>query len=229
MNPGRRRAMVLAASMGSAALIAAIVKPVRRSAGERPAVMLDTLFPRQFGDWRVDEVMNSFVRPADRQGRIAGIYDQLLERSFVDRAGHRIMLSVAFGSEQSANLQLHRPEVCYQASGYQVGGQHSAVLELAGQNVPVNRLHAELPGRFEPITYWTLLGDVVLADMSGFRWRRLGSALRGELLDGTLVRVSSIDPQPERAFALQARFADEMARAVAPAQRVKVIGAVQRG
>jgi len=45
MNPGRRRAVVLAASMGSAALIAAIVKPVRRSASDRPAVMLDTLFP----------------------------------------------------------------------------------------------------------------------------------------------------------------------------------------
>jgi hypothetical protein len=44
------------------------------------------------------------------------------------------------------------------------------------------------------------------------------------LLDGMLVRVSSIDPDPARAYALQSQFADALAQAMQPAARVKVFG-----
>ena len=224
MNSTRRAALGVAAAMGVAALLAAVGKPRGVESGERK-LDLDKLFPASFGPWQVDAAMQAFVRPAAAQGRRYQIYDQVLERSFVGPGGQRVMLSVAFGSEQSSSLQLHRPEVCYRAGGYEVSDTHAAVLKLDDRAVPVTRLRAELPGRPEPVTYWTLLGGVVVADADSFRLRRLSFAARRELLDGMLVRVSSIDPDAPAAFEQHRLFAEELVRALPPADRAKVIGA----
>ncbi len=221
-SPDRRKALVLAASMGAAAALAALGKPVPHEGA--PAVDLDTLVPRSFGHWRVDAASEAFVRPAAQQGKAYKIYDQVLERTFINSTGERIMVSAAFGREQSAGMQMHRPEVCYPGGGFKVEGVEAVQLNLAGQAVAATRLHAFLPGRSEPITYWTLLGDVVVTDSTAFRLRQLSFGLRRRLLDGLLMRVSSIDPQPARAYALQSRFADELVRAMQPAERAKLIG-----
>lgn len=224
ISPLRRKALVLAASMGAAAALAALGKPVPRADAGAPTLDLDTLLPRAFGDWRVDAATEAFVRPASLQGKVYKIYDQVLERTFVNSQGQRIMVSAAFGREQSTGMQMHRPEVCYPSGGFKVEGVEAVQLTLAGQPVAATRLHAFLPGRSEPITYWTLLGDVVVTDSTAFRLRQLSFGIRRQLLDGLLMRVSSIDPQPARAYALQSQFADELVRAMRPAERVKVIG-----
>jgi EpsI family protein len=224
MNPTRRTALGLAVGMGAASLLAAIGKP-RAIDGPGPRLDLDKLIPSEFGPWRTDAAMKSFVRPAAAQAKRFSIYDQVLERSFIGPDGQAVMLSMAYGSEQSAGLQLHRPEVCYQSGGFVVRGTHTALMPLGALQLPVTRLHAELPGRPEPITYWTLLGGVVVADASSFRLRRLSFAARRELVDGLLVRVSSIDPDTNRAYALHQAFALDMERAMAPADRAKVFGA----
>jgi len=227
MSPARRKALVLAASMGAAAALAALGKPVPHDGG--PALDLDTLLPREFGDWRVDAASEAFVRPAAQQGKVYKVYDQVLERTFINSKGQRIMVSAAFGREQSASMQMHRPEVCYPGGGFQVEGIEQVQLSLAGQAVAATRLHAFLPGRSEPITYWTLLGDVVVTDSTAFRLRQLSFGMRRQVLDGLLMRVSSIDSQPARAYELQSRFADDLVRAMRPAERVKVIGNVTAG
>ncbi|MEQ1685923.1 MAG: exosortase-associated protein EpsI, B-type [Burkholderiaceae bacterium] len=224
MSPVRRRALVLAASMGAAAALAALGKPASHDDTGAPPVDLDTLLPREFGDWRVDASTEAFVRPAAQQGKAYKIYDQVFERTFVNSNGQRIMVSAAFGRKQSASMQMHRPEVCYPSGGFKVEGLEPVQLTLAGQAVAATRLHAFLPGRSEPITYWTLLGDVVVADSTAFRLRQISFGMRRQLLDGLLMRVSSIDAEPARAYALQSRFADELVRAMRPAERVKVIG-----
>lgn len=228
MNLARRQALLLCAGMGGAAALAALAKPSRRADGAAK-IDLDRVFPSEFGAWRADKVSAAFVRPAKQQGKRYQVYDQVLERTFVDAQGLRIMLSVAYGSEQSAGLQLHRPEVCYRAGGFEVSSTRAAVLKLDRQLLPVTRLQAELPGRPEPITYWTILGSEAVADASAFRLRRLSFAARREVLDGMLVRVSSIDPDAARAHVLQAHFADELVRAIAPQDRAKVIGIPSQG
>lgn len=222
--PNRRDALRLGAGMAAAAVFAAWLRPVPRAADGAAKVDLDRIVPERFGDWRIDEASRAFVRAADRQGRRYRFYDQVLERTFIDGQGRRIMLSIAFGSEQSSSLQLHRPEVCYRASGYEVRGTHGAALALAGQTVPATRLEAELPGRHEPITYWTVLGGEAVADTSAFRLRRFEYAARREVADGMLVRVSSIEPDAQAAWQLQARFADQLLRALAPADRARLAG-----
>lgn len=224
ISPTRRKALLLAASMGAAAALAALGKPVHRDGASSASVDLGAILPREFGDWRVDAAAEAFVRPADLQGKVYQIYDQVLERTYVHSTGQRIMVSAAFGRAQTAGMQMHRPEACYPSAGFKVEGVEAVQLTLAGQRVAATRLHAFLPGRSEPITYWTLLGDVVVTDSTTFRLRQLSFGLRRQLLDGLLMRVSSIDTQPARAHALQSQFADELVRAMRPAERVKVIG-----
>jgi hypothetical protein len=65
----------------------------------------------------------------------------------------------------------------------------------------------------------------VVADASSFRLRRLSFAARRKVVDGMLVRVSSIDPDAARAYAAHQAFALDLVRALAPADRAKVFGA----
>lgn len=224
MNRTRRDAIALGLGMAGAAGLAAWLKPLPAAVGRSARLDLDRVVPERFGAWRIDEASRAFVRAADRQGRRYRYYDQVLERTFVDDAGRRIMLCIAFGAEQSSSLQLHRPEVCYRANGYAVRDLHGANLALAGRAVPAMRLDTELPGRREPVTYWTVLGGEVVADAGAFRWRRLAFAARRELADGLLVRVSSIDADRDGAWRLQARFADELLAALAPSDRARLAG-----
>lgn len=229
MNRGRRHALMLAGTMASVAGLAAIARPTRPATDAASARLLDALFPQRFADWRIDELSRAFVRPADRQGKLYQLYDQVLERTFVDSRGQRVMLSVAFGSEQSSSLQMHRPEVCYRAAGYAIRAVRPDELVVGGRRIAVTRVHAVLPGRPEPVTYWTLLGGTVVSDAASARRRRIAAVLRHELLDGLLVRVSTIDDDLARAHAQHARFADELVGAMAPADRAKVIGAPTEG
>lgn len=220
----RRRSLVLAAAMAGAAAVSALPRRVGPSDAPRERLDLAALFPDAFGEWRVDPRSSALVRPADAQGKAYGLYDQVLERTFVNPAGARVMLSVAYGGEQSNKLQLHRPEVCYRANGYEVGDAHAEPLRLAGRSLTATRLHANRPGRSEPITYWTVLGGEVAAGNLSFQWRRAAHSLRGEVLDGLLVRISTVDHDTARAYALQAAFAATLAEALPPAARDKVLG-----
>lgn len=220
MNPARRKALVMAGGMTCAAALAHVLKPRSVTSGLR----LEQLFPASIGGWQIDRRSDVFVRPSGDRGRVYGVYDQVLERVYVRPDGARIMLSVAYGNAQSTGLQMHRPEICYAGGGFQVRGMHQATLQSAGRFLPVTRLHAAKPGRSEPITYWTVLGGEVVKDASGFRWRRLSSSLRGQLLDGMLVRISSIDADPARAYAMHEHFAQALLAAIEPGSQVHVAG-----
>jgi len=224
MQPDRRKALALAAAMTGAAALAVVARPSRRLADERAPIQLETLFPARFGDWQVAPGVTALVRPSQDAGKLYGIYDQVLERVYLGAAGEQVMLSVAYGTEQSVGLQVHRPEVCYPGGGFAVSGLERGALPLPGRALPVTRLLATQPGRSEPITYWTVLGDAVENDNRAFQWRQLAAGLRGQILDGMLVRVSTVDTDLARAYAQQARFAAALVGAVDPALRTRVIG-----
>lgn len=221
---GRRDALVMLGAMAAASGLAWVGRPSANSDDAAAAPDLDSLIPERFGAWRLDEASRAFVRPAAQQGQRYGIYDQVLERAYIDDAGRQVMLSVVYGRQQSATLQLHRPEVCYRANGYQVRAAQLGRATLAGRDLPVTDLQAELPGRLEPVTYWTLLGGEPVADPAQFRWRRLGLAARRRLTDGLLVRVSSINVEPQAAYELHREFADSLLQSMSPQDRALVAG-----
>ncbi|MET0348842.1 MAG: exosortase-associated protein EpsI, B-type [Rhizobacter sp.] len=224
MVPARRKALVLAAAMGGSAALAVVGKPTHKLADDRPPMKLEAIFPERFGEWQLVPSAGALVRPSDETGKLYGIYDQVLERVYFNPRGETVMLSVAYGTEQSVGLQVHRPEVCYPGGGFKISQLERRSLPIGGLDLPVTRMLAVQPGRSEPITYWTVLGDQAENDNRAFRWRQISFGLRGQILDGMLVRVSTLDTQVDRAWAIQARFADALVAAVPTPLRVRVVG-----
>jgi exosortase B len=186
---------------------------------------LESLFPEHFGPWRLHPVASALIRPAFEQARRFQMYDQVLERTYVNEAGQTVMLSVAYGRQQSVGLQMHLPQVCYRAGGFAVSEVTPGTLNLVGQALPVTRLLASMPGRPEPITYWRMLGDKVVSDDTRFKLDQIVAGLsRHGVADGLLVRLSSIDDDTQAAWQLHAAFAQDLAQALTPAQRLRVMG-----
>lgn len=221
--PTRRKALAFALTLGAAAALGQARRPLRRDAA-RAGLPLARLFPASFGEWRLDGAAQMFVQPPNENGKLYGVYDQVLERAYLGPQGRRIMLCVAYGSEQSPSLEVHRPEVCYAASGFRVEDVHAAWLQLGSRKLRVTRLHASMLGRFEPITYWTVLGDTVVPDDLERRWQQVLAGLRGEVRDGMLVRISTIDRDAAGSYLVHQRFAADLAGAVPGEHRDRIFG-----
>ncbi len=229
----RRHALIFGLSMGAAAVAGEMGRAPVPDPTRGEGSLLGSIFPEQFGDWTIDRQSHSIVRTASGRERILEAYDQLLERTFVNPAGYRVMLSVASSHGTTASMQLHMPEVCYGVNGYRISDPQSQLLPIAGRSVPVRRLRTEMPGRVEPVTYWMAVAGRIATDFGpegygswDFRLQRLAYALRREAMSGMLVRVSSIDRDLPRAYAVQADFADAMVRAIAAQQQPRVVGEV---
>jgi EpsI family protein len=224
MNGARRKAIVVLAGMGAAAALAKVGVPTKKIA-DQWETDLEKMFPVQFGDWQVDRSMPVILPAPDVQAKLDVIYNQVLARTYVNRrTGDRVMLSVAYGGDQSDGMSAHLPEVCYPAQGFQLAGQRSTTITLRGRQIPVKQLRTRLGGRAEPVTYWLTLGETVAATRTQRKLRQMEYGLRGIVPDGMLVRVSSIDPDAERAFAVQHSFLEALALAIPSQHANRVLG-----
>jgi len=117
-----------------------------------------------------------------------------------------------------------KPEVCYPAQGFQVHSNEQA--EIATDFGPIRgrRLNTSLGQRKEPVTYWFTAGERIVTNRFDQRLVELRLALTGEVPDGLLFRVSSIDGEPARAFDMHDRFVNDLLRSIAPAERVRLAG-----
>jgi EpsI family protein len=161
----------------------------------------------------------------ERQTMLEKLYDQTLSRTYVDRSGRRVMLSIAYGGDQSKALQLHLPEVCYVAQGFQMLRNGDGVLPTRFGRLPVKRLVARQNARNEPITYWITIGDKAVLSGIEQKLQRLAYGLSGKIPDGMLVRVSTIEPDAGAAYRVQDRFVEQMLEALSATDRARLLGA----
>lgn len=203
-------------------------RPNSRLADTRPKVNLETMFPKAFGDWQVDDRMPVQLISPDIQAVLNKIYNQTLSRTYVNAKGDRIMLSVAYGGDQSDGTRAHRPEVCYPAQGFQIEASRDGVINLGSRSLRVRQLVSRLGGRVEPISYWITVGERITLSGGEQKLAQLAYSTRGVVPDGMLVRVSSIDPNASRAYLLHQAFAAQMAQAIPTELQAQVIGTAER-
>ena len=224
MTLNRVRALVALLLMLAAFAGAEAWRPTQHLADIIGKVDLEKAFPKRFGDWVVDDRMPVQLVAPDTQALLNRIYSQTLSRTYVNPDGRRIMLSVAYGGDQSDATRAHRPEVCYPAQGFQIVSQDDAVLQTPIHSVRVRHLVARADGRNEPISYWIVVGDRVTLSGTEQKLAQLTYSMRGVIPDGMLVRVSSIDPEPANAFRLQESFVGQLSMAISQEYRSRVIG-----
>lgn len=193
-------------------------------ADELAPINLKTMVPIAFGDWH--EQPNASIQIIDPQQKetLERIYSETLSRTYVSSHGDRIMLSIAYGKNQSKALELHVPEICYPAQGFALLDKQKFLLNLSGNPILATRLRTNLGERFEPVTYWTVVGDQITTNALEKRLTEMRYAIHGRIPDGMLVRVSSIDKDSDKAYAIQSSFARDLIRAISPDHRSRFAG-----
>ncbi|MBB5204357.1 EpsI family protein [Inhella inkyongensis] len=224
MSPDRRRAVGAMVMMAGAAGAAHVGRPTVKLADRLGGIDLERAFPARFADWQIDPTIPVLLPAADVQAKLDAIYNQVLSRSYVSARGERVMLSVAYGGDQSDGMSIHLPEVCYPAQGFELRDKQAGELQLAGRRLPIHRLTTALGARIEQVTYWITIGEAVAPSRSRQKLIQIGYGLRGLIPDGMLVRISSIDRDASQAFQMQARFAQDLAAAIPDALAPRVLG-----
>jgi EpsI family protein len=216
-----RRAAWMAACMVGAAVLGQAMVPTRHMADRRGPFSLAAAVPDRFAGWTVDPRARGIVANPQTQALLRRLYTETLERTYVRGPGERIVLSIAYGADQSdVSLQMHYPEVCYPAQGFQLRSQRADRLELPFGRLPVRRLETVFStARHEPVTYWTVIGDELTTSGLDKRLAEIRHGLQGEIVDGMLVRVSSIGSRTDEAYALQDQFIRDLLASLTPAVR----------
>ncbi len=226
MTAARWRAVLVFLAMTLAAWAAYQYKPTVHLADKLGKPNLETLFPLQFADWTLDQRSVVIMPSPDTQALLNSIYNQTLTRTYINAAGYRIMLSVAYGGDQSDSTRAHLPEGCYPAQGFQISSNQTTQLRLADRNVSSRLLMARQGNRNEPITYWLVVGDQVSNTRTDQKLTQFRLGLKGFIPDGMLVRVSSIDPDMARGHQMQVKFLTDMANAIPESARSRVFGSL---
>ena len=187
---------------------------------------LALMLPERFGDWKwVPADVSGVVNP--QQNEVSEkIYTQMLTRRYRNQLdGQQIMLVIAYGADQRDDLQVHYPEVCYPAQGFEVLSNDKLRIATAFGHLPVRRMEARLSAsRNEPVTYWAMLGDQVVLDGLQKKLTEVRLAWTGKRTDGLLFRVSTIDARTDHAFASETRFITDLLDNLPVADRHRLSG-----
>ena len=222
-----RRKAFLVLGLCVSAQAASLAMVPRRSIVEEgaPPVVLDTMVPPRFGKWSADPRVTPIVPGVELQKIIEKTYDQTLARTYVNGDGYQVMLSIAYGGRRNQGMDIHRPEICYPSQGLALRSDTvEAELVLGSRTLPLRRLVAGNGERNEPISYWLVVGNSLASFGYGHRLALMKYGLTGRVPDGMLVRVSSVDKNEARSFAMQDAFLRDLFAAVSAADRERLLG-----
>ncbi|WP_397419521.1 exosortase C-terminal domain/associated protein EpsI [Phenylobacterium sp.] len=183
---------------------------------------IEAALPREFGPWVSHEA--NLVNPA-QAGRLAqGLYSETVQRAyFNETTGDEVFVLAAYGDTQSDLLQLHRPESCYPAVGFELKMSEATQIPLGRNRIPGRRVIATMETHSENIIYWTRLGERLPQSAGDQRDARLLNAIDGFVADGILLRCSAIGEAPP-AFALLERFIPQLLSATPRDLRPALVG-----
>ena len=121
-----RKSLLLFALMFASTISAQLLRPTVKLAAHLPPIDLEDSIPKTFGEWRAELNPSGLVVNPQQTELLSKLYTHTLSRSYLNnKTGQRVMLSIAYGDDQRDSIQLHYPEVCYPAQGFQVLSESS--------------------------------------------------------------------------------------------------------
>lgn len=201
-----------------------MVTPRAMNRQSLPATYLQDNIPTAFGDWQsLDNIGNRIVNP-ELQQALNRIYNQEVNLNYFDVSGDEVMLSIAYGANQTDEFAAHDPAGCYPAQGLSIVNRHPDILHTSFGDLPVIRMATRGQNRLEDVTYWFVVGQYITNNDWTKKKIQLRYALRRKIPDGLIFRVSSLDRDPARAWQLQDRFLKQFLNNLSPTVRQHLIG-----
>ena len=187
----QRKSLLVAATLILAALFAVKLTPTMHAVGTTPD--LDKIIPAKFGEWA--QIADPFTQVGLTTGGndlASQLYDKVVMRTYANKNGDRVMLAIAYAREQKQDIKIHRPEICYVAQGFQLFSKTNNTINVSGARpIKAQRLLVSNQNRYETVSYWVRIGDDYPASGMSARLKILRDGLKGKVLDGVLVRVST--------------------------------------
>ncbi|MEP3224706.1 MAG: exosortase-associated protein EpsI, V-type [Parasphingorhabdus sp.] len=198
--------------MGGAFCLAAGLAYARMPQVIFPAVEktdFEKLIPENIGLWRFETSSGVVLPPPDALSD--RLYDNLVTRVYTAPEDPPIMFLTAYSNTQDGVLQVHRPEICYPAGGYELTETQPMEIDNGlGGKIQANAFTATGRGRTEHVLYWTRIGSEFPVQWSQQRLAVIKANLRGIIPDGVLVRTSLIAPNFDEALPHLSKFAAQL-------------------
>jgi EpsI family protein len=184
----------------------------------------EQIIPKSFADWTlVSDENNTLIVDPEQRETLNDIYTQTVSRTYVQQStGRRLMLSLAYGDNQTYSKRMHFPEVCYHAQGFNVLSVRNERVLAKGHEIEVKRMTAQMGDRVEQVSYFIRIGDHVLSNRISLS--RIFMGLKGYIADGLLFRVSEISDQPVFSHQLQDQFINDLLNTLSPSEQAVLIG-----
>ena len=209
--------------MAAVAAATAATRHVLADGQKATPPQLAKIVPREFIGWRELSIPNTVVS-AQTQEMLQSIYNEILTRAYAATDGYQVMLSIAYGGDQRGVLRAHKPEVCYPAQGFKLLDSADVVLSTDHGPIPARTLRTVLGQRNEPVMYWFAYAGRTSASAVERRLQSLRLLLTGQVPDGLLFRVSSIDADAQRAWRRQGDFVRALLDACTAPARARLAG-----
>jgi EpsI family protein len=218
-----RRFILLMVLMFTASALAMVLHPTHRIADDGQKVDLEAMIPKQFGQWHEAQQGGQIINPQSKE-LIERIYSQTISRAYLNETGDVVMLTIAYGADESDDKQLHYPEICYPAQGFNVIANQLGVVKTDFGDIRVKRLLTVKGNRSEPLTYWTTVGNRVVVGSKETKLEQLRYGFHGQIPDGLLFRVSSIIKDTDAGFVTQQSFIRDLVASLSTHDRLKLAG-----
>jgi len=192
------------------------------AAARQPSVRVDYLgkdklekvVPDKIGRWTYVSSSGLVVPPEDQLSR--ALYSQLLTRVYAGDDGSTMMVLVAQSGSQTGILQIHRPEICYNAGGYALSDVQPHTVHLPSGAIPTMSMAATNGARTEQLVYWTRIGNHMPTSWRQQRFAVAIDNLKGRIPDAVMVRVSTISNNRDAALQSIDEFVRAMLDPMAP-------------
>jgi len=178
---------------------------------------LEDVVPKQIGRWSFVAASGLVVPPNDQLVEL--LYSQLLTRVYSDGRSPPIMLLAAQSGSQTGFLQIHRPEACYTASGYQISAVTPHSIDLGSKIIPSSSMDATIDGPIEHVVYWTRVGNRMPTSWKEQKLAVAEQNLEGIIPDAILVRVSTMSNSADEARSAIDAFIRAMMEALPASMR----------
>jgi EpsI family protein len=221
----RRHALIVLGGATCSAAAAELLRPRMKLADQLGPIDLAHSIPERFGSWTsigsdTVAIINPEIERVIRQK-----YNELLNRSYVNAAGYRLMVSVAYGGNQTDAVSVHRPEGCYPAQGFVIERVWMTDLQTPYGSMPITRVMTRFgTSRPEPVSYWVVIGNQLLRYQGEKKIVDLKYAVRNLIPDGVVFRVSSIDPDAEAALGQHDSFVRQLLPSLPLDKRPRLMG-----
>jgi EpsI family protein len=214
-----RRSLVIGAGLTAAGALTYLRTPVAVGQALKPAGF-SAAIPSTVGGWTSRKSAEVVLPPQDDSNKL---YENLETRVYEGPGLPSMMLLIAFSSIQQNDIQVHRPEVCYPASGYPILWSMPIEIGFGSVNVMGRELLADRGGLRERVVYWVRVGNAFPTNWAEQRTTMALQNLQGSIPDGALFRVSSIEePDSSNSTSLM-QFIETFLRTVSPSFRQSVV------